>query len=645
MSRLRWSLGAVLALVSLIIAASALRTYVEHRLWLGCVAVVVLVTIDLVGFGSLALARRRLVGEIDALAAVPPGGALLDERRRLLTSLHQAGVVPDLDALAEATAARELGRAYLGKYLVAVTVLVGLVGTFGGLMETLRSVAPLLADERVTTLKALAGPLAGLDVTFGASLVGILVTLALALVQGDLALAEEEALARLEERTRHVLVPSLWPKTEAADERAARELVALRGELGSFVARAAEEAGERVARVAAQEVDRMVRAVRSAVDDSVQGTAARVESGLLGMAAAVEAKIETVLRLQEERLGALQTVAERASAGAVESGALAARTIAQAAESTLAGITRSVTGLSTTQERLLHELGGSLAGLTGASRDSVTKLEAALRTLGEQQAAASAQVISVQSAEAARLGSVQAEAAARTEAALQRLVTAQAARAAELDAAQAARTAELDAQQVARIKQSDEQQATNVARVEAALQAVVAAHAAEISRIEQAHAASVQLIESALRALAVAQSEQEAARQQAQTAAVARSERALTTLVETHETRLTVTTEALCEAVRGTVGAEGLRLGEAAQALATAAGDLGAAAQALGTPLSKLSPELEALAREVALLAARSESEAPAATLDELARLGEGVERLEALLRMSQGLSAGIEKA
>ena len=58
-------------------------------------------------------------------------------------------------------------------------------------METLRGVAPLLADEQMTTLRALSGPLAGLDVTFGASLVGILVTLSLALVQGDLALAEE----------------------------------------------------------------------------------------------------------------------------------------------------------------------------------------------------------------------------------------------------------------------------------------------------------------------------------------------------------------------------------------------------------------------------------------------------------------------
>src|SRR5581483_219276 len=110
---------------------------------------------------------------------------------------------------------------------VAVTVLVGLVGTFAGLMETLRGVAPLLKDEQLSTLRLVAAPLAGLDVTFGASIIGILVTLALALVQGDLVLAEEEALARLEERTRHALVPSLWPAGDSAEERTARSLEAL----------------------------------------------------------------------------------------------------------------------------------------------------------------------------------------------------------------------------------------------------------------------------------------------------------------------------------------------------------------------------------------------------------------------------------
>jgi len=81
----------------------------------------------------------------------------------------------------------------------------------------------------------------------------------------------------------------------------------------------------------------------------------------------------------------------------------------------------------------------------------------------------------------------------------------------------------------------------------------------------------------------------------------------------------------------------GLALHEAAQALDKAAGEISSAAQTLGAPIAELSPELRALARSVALLAARTDADEPTAILDELLRLGEGVERLEALLRMAQG--------
>ena len=149
------------------------------------------------------------------------------QRRAQALELQSRGVAPDLDVLAEATAAEEAERGFAGKYLVATTILVGLVGTFGGLMETLARVAPLFKDPLAAegpagALALLAGPLAGLHVTFGTSVVAILVTLALALVQGDVTLHQERLLARLQERTRHVLVPELWPAHEGAAERAAR---------------------------------------------------------------------------------------------------------------------------------------------------------------------------------------------------------------------------------------------------------------------------------------------------------------------------------------------------------------------------------------------------------------------------------------
>ena len=98
-------------------------------------------------------------------------------------------------------------------------------------METLARATPLLKGDLASApvgptaaLALIAGPLAGLHVTFGTSVVAILVTLALALIQGDVTLHHERLLALLQERTRHVLVPELWPADESVGERTVRAL-------------------------------------------------------------------------------------------------------------------------------------------------------------------------------------------------------------------------------------------------------------------------------------------------------------------------------------------------------------------------------------------------------------------------------------
>jgi hypothetical protein len=344
-SRLRWGLGATLIVLSLASVARALVAYAGHRLWLGSAAVLLLGAIAIAGFASLWRARRRIAVELDGLAADPPRGALLDERRARLEAIRASGATPDREALAAATEAEERGQAYLGRYLVAVTVMVGLVGTFAGLMETLRTVGPLLHDERVSTLQMIAAPLDGLDVTFGASIVGILVTLALALVQGDLVIAEELALARLEERTTHWLVPSLWPPSEAAGERAARELAELRVELGRALAgagRALGDAGEataaRVGAAAAREVDRLGARVDEALDRVFGATDrllsrsdAHVDNATEKLLTAVQSLLDKVAA---QTTATLEGVAGRVDAAVGELSAQATQALAQVAAST-----------------------------------------------------------------------------------------------------------------------------------------------------------------------------------------------------------------------------------------------------------------------------------------------------------------------
>ena len=216
MTRLRWVLAGATAVLTLVAALQSLRAYAAHDLTLGTWAVVGLALLLMVGLASLGWARRRIAGELAALSGSGPAGQLERARRQRLQAIKAADAIPDREALAEAARADEAGRAYVGRFLVATTVLIGLVGTFAGLMETLGKVAPLLRDNDAGGIALLAAPLGGLHVTFGATLVAILATLSLALAQGDLTLAEERALATHEDRTTHERIPQLGPRGEDA---------------------------------------------------------------------------------------------------------------------------------------------------------------------------------------------------------------------------------------------------------------------------------------------------------------------------------------------------------------------------------------------------------------------------------------------
>ena len=369
LSRLRWGLGLAITVVALVVAVRALGAYGAHRLWLGCLSVLLLGAIAVAGMLSLWRARQRVAHALDGLAATPPRGDWVTRRRARLQAVHDAGATADLDALANATAAEERGQAYLGRYFVAVTVLVGLVGTFAGLMDTLHGVTPLLRDDGLATVQALALPLAGLDVTFGASVVGILVTLALALVQGDLVLAEEQALAQLEELTAHVLVPSIWPKSERAEERLARDMAELRRDVQSALATAGESTATRVAAVARGEVDRLVEAARAAMAGAATATADAART------------IQAATVAEAERSGAAVAAA---AAVLTQVGERAGAALELVGTRTATALTQATGALTKAGEQTTVALANAGTQTTVALANAGTQTTAALAQVGEQ---------------------------------------------------------------------------------------------------------------------------------------------------------------------------------------------------------------------------------------------------------------------
>ena len=74
--------------------------------------------------------------------------------------------------------------------------------------------------------------------------------------------------------------------------------------------------------------------------------------------------------------------------------------------------------------------------------------------------------------------------------------------------------------------------------------------------------------------------------------------------------------------------------------IGASADTLARSAAELAPSLETLAPELRALTQEVALLGTRKEQGDEPLFADELVRLGDGVERLEALVKLSQGHGA-----
>jgi hypothetical protein len=373
--RTRWLVSALIAAGALVVAGEALSAYIAGRLVVGVVAVFVLVGVLAVGFVSLARARRFIDGELRALRTDPPTGTLYAERRRQALELRRRNVVPDLEILGEATAAEEAERGYTGKYLVATTVLIGLVGTFGGLMETLARVVPVLKGDLsgagpTGALGLIAGPLAGLHVTFGTSVVAIMVTLALALIQGDVTLHHERLLALLQERTRHVLLPELWPAEESAPERTARAVADLRGSIADVLSLNADTNAAKIAAAVRTEVQRLVDQVGA----DMRG-AAQAQAGTLERAATTAAD-----NLRQVTDGTAENL----------------RQVTGAAGDNLRQVTEAaVAALAELRGTLGAQLEGASQALTAAAGDlhgSVRTLTPALAELAPQLGALSAEV-------------------------------------------------------------------------------------------------------------------------------------------------------------------------------------------------------------------------------------------------------------
>ena len=143
-----------------------------------------------------------------------------DFLRKVYRVIHHGDAAATLPYLLDSLATRGDDRRALVRYLVGALVLLGLIGTFYGLLLTIAGVRDVIAglstDQATDTMALIAGfkdrlaaPLGGMGTSFSASLFGLIGALALGFLELQLFHAQNDHHAQLEALVVSDLVP-LW---------------------------------------------------------------------------------------------------------------------------------------------------------------------------------------------------------------------------------------------------------------------------------------------------------------------------------------------------------------------------------------------------------------------------------------------------
>jgi hypothetical protein len=355
--------------------------------WLGLAALLGLTGLLAGATRSYLGHRRRLLRELTALGAgldaegavAPDTDTLLGRRWRRLERLHGQGTLPDLDALAAETDGTELGQPLLGRYVLSVAVLFGLVGTMAGLGDVIaaaaRALAPSLAgggggSGALDALASLGSALGGIEVLLGSAIGGILTTAALALLDADGTQLASALRRRLDALTLHELLPRLWPPQSEPAERLLSAIASMDARMDARLAALGELVRHELAPLGQVPlaVERVGAAVTAAVGLAAQDTA------WAARAAAAQAA------------GAMEGAAQRASAALTTTAATLERTLGATAEE----LARRLEGHELARWEATQRVTERLAAVAAEQRDHLVaatlevqrRLEALMERLG-----------------------------------------------------------------------------------------------------------------------------------------------------------------------------------------------------------------------------------------------------------------------
>ncbi|MBQ0931156.1 DUF802 domain-containing protein [Ideonella alba] len=311
--------------------------------------------------------------------------------------------------------------AALTPYLVGLLVLLGMLGTFLGMVATLAGTGQALerAGDLALLRDALAAPVKGLGLAFGTSVAGVAASAALGLMSALARLEQSSALALLDERLagpwRALSAAQRADEARAEQRRQAELLPALVQGVQALLAsqqaeqRAFHEATSASYRALAEQVaGSLDRTVRDSVAGSLQQAALGIQpvveatmAGLTREAQAMHGRVADTLAQQLQALGRDLAASSDAAVQAWQAAQARQQADGQAQAARLQGLMDTLAqGFEQRSASLLAQIserhGALQTALAGAAqqvaRDGAALHERSAATLAEQLGAVSAQL-------------------------------------------------------------------------------------------------------------------------------------------------------------------------------------------------------------------------------------------------------------
>ncbi len=250
----------------------------------------------------------------------------------------------------------------LAPYLVGLLVLLGMLGTFVGMVATLKGAAAALqaGSDLATIRSALMAPVQGLGLAFGTSVAGVAASAALGLVSALCRRARLQAGQLLDACIAERLQP-LTAAARLAAQQAAGQAQQAEGQAQLLAALQALAAGQQQQAAALPALAGEFRAAVQALAQQQQALGAQLLAGQQQFHADAQATHAALAR----------SVGQSLQDALAESARLAGATIAPAVDSAVAGITRETAALHGRIADLVQRQLDGLAARFGQSVDSV----------------------------------------------------------------------------------------------------------------------------------------------------------------------------------------------------------------------------------------------------------------------------------